>query len=215
MLVRDDGLCIGQASHAWLSGQLARAWAAPLNRREEVLLACAQHDIGMSEWDRTPTLDGESGFPTPFTRMPTPLRIALWEAAPLKVVTQSAYAALLVSLHGTRLYERFPPPPGHEALVASYMEGQHALQAALSAATGADAEDVAAARALIELWDAMSLALCLEWDQVPGLDPWPFDRDVVEVECEGRRLTPCASEAELHAALASANVEPVRFTLRR
>ena len=54
MLVRPDGdsvLCIGQASHAWISGQMARAWAEPFERHDEVCLAAEQHDVGMAEWD--------------------------------------------------------------------------------------------------------------------------------------------------------------------
>jgi hypothetical protein len=49
--VDDDGaLAIGQLSHSWLSGQLARAWGndrfiAP-EPREEIVLGAQQHDIG-------------------------------------------------------------------------------------------------------------------------------------------------------------------------
>ena len=67
MILRPDGdggsvVAIGQASHAWLSGQLARAWgndafAAPAPR-EEVVLGALQHDIGMADWDR------DAGAPT-------------------------------------------------------------------------------------------------------------------------------------------------------
>src|SRR5690348_7524279 len=53
MLFRADGedaIAIAQPSHAWLSGQLARAWgnerfAAPAPY-EEVCLGAEQHDIG-------------------------------------------------------------------------------------------------------------------------------------------------------------------------
>ena len=52
MLLRPDGdsvLCIGQASHAWISGQMARAWAEPFEPYEDVCLAAEQHDVGMAE----------------------------------------------------------------------------------------------------------------------------------------------------------------------
>ncbi len=53
MLLRKDGLdviVIPQPCHAWLSGQMARAWgnehlAAPMPY-DEVCLAAGQHDIG-------------------------------------------------------------------------------------------------------------------------------------------------------------------------
>jgi Protein of unknown function (DUF3891) len=64
MLLRKDGLdviAIPQPSHAWLSGQMARAWG---NRRfaaptpyDEVCLAAGQHDIGWLDWEMRPALD--------------------------------------------------------------------------------------------------------------------------------------------------------------
>src|SRR5919112_1125479 len=108
MLLRPDGdefLCIGQASHAWISGQMARAWAEPFEPYEDVCLAAEQHDVGMAEWDLEPSLNPETGLPMGFTEMPFAVHSELWLAAPKKLVTTSAYAAALVSLHGTRLYE--------------------------------------------------------------------------------------------------------------
>ncbi len=108
MLLRpegDDVLCIGQASHAWISGQMARAWAEPFSPFEEVCLAAEQHDVGMAEWDLAPTLNHSSGLPHSFTEMPLETHAALWLEAPKRLVTTSVYAAALVSLHGTRLYE--------------------------------------------------------------------------------------------------------------
>src|SRR5882757_3725288 len=73
VILRRDGdavLAIGQASHAWLSGQLARAWGndrfpvpAPF---EEVCLGALQHDIGMAEWDLRPERHPETGLPKQF-----------------------------------------------------------------------------------------------------------------------------------------------------
>ena len=111
VLLRPEGeaaICIGQASHAWLSGQLARAWA-DVEPREEVCLAAEQHDVGMAEWDLAPTLNRETGRPHSFMEMPLAVHLALWSAAPHKLVTQSRYAAMLVSMHGTALYERARP----------------------------------------------------------------------------------------------------------
>src|SRR5215217_4230300 len=113
VLVREDGdavVVIGQASHAWLSGQLARAWGgdavAPVEPREEVCLAAEQHDVGMALWDVAPALNPETGRPRSFMEMELPVHLALWTAAPDRLLTQSRYAALLVSRHGTILYGR-------------------------------------------------------------------------------------------------------------
>ena len=107
MLLRSDGdavIVIGQASHAWLSGQLARVWGnpdtgvAPPEPYDEVCLAAEQHDVGMSEWDLAPTLDPGTGRPHDFLALPIDIHLRLWTAAPQRMFTQSRYAALLLSL---------------------------------------------------------------------------------------------------------------------
>src|SRR5918998_6839827 len=132
MVVREheDGLlAIGQPSHAWISGQLARAWG---NERfvsvwpwEEVCLAAEQHDVGMAGWDLEPELDPDTGRPRSFMRMALETHLELWSAAPHRLRAQSRYAALLVSLHGTALYERrdlAPLAPDDARAVRSFLE---------------------------------------------------------------------------------------------
>jgi hypothetical protein len=235
MIVRDDPaggdgawLAIGQPAHAWVSGQAARAWgnaafAAP-EPWEEVCLAAEQHDIGMAAWDLAPTLNPRTGRAFAFAEMPRPVHVELWSHAAERLLAQSRYAALLVSLHGTTLYERYPANT-HLELVGAYLDGQRALQAELRASLRADPEEVERNRELVFFWDWLSLALCLDWapaesPELPGagrlrlepvddgtltLDPWPFREPELRLHAEGRRLPgPFATEAELHAGLASA-----------
>ena len=137
MLIRPDGddvIAIGQAAHAWMSGQLARAWG---NERfdspephEEVCLAAEQHDVGMAEWDLAPRLHPTEGRPLSFMEMALEDHLRLWAAAPAKLLSQSAYAALLVSMHGTALYElrdlsRLDAPQADA--VRSYLARERAL----------------------------------------------------------------------------------------
>jgi hypothetical protein len=220
----DDGavLAVGQASHAWLAGQLARAWGnerfAPPAPREEVCLAAVQHDIGWIEWDLAPERHPDTGLPKQFFMVDRPTHVALWRSAPRRVLSQSRYAALLVSLHGTGLYERFPPrtdDPAIAALVAGYLDEQRALQARLAAEVGAGAAELARNQALLAAWDDLSLALCRDdpgphevrgvpaggdgGERVtltltrtgPGayaIAPWPFAGATVALRAEGRRL---------------------------
>jgi hypothetical protein len=241
VILRPDGdavLAIGQASHAWLSGQLARAWGndrfplpAPF---EEVCLGALQHDIGMAESDLRPERHPDSGLPRQFFELDRRTHLALWTAAPTRVLSQSRYAALLVSLHGTGLYERFPPntdDPEIARAVATYLEGQRALQAQLAAELDASPEELTRNQALLAIWDGLSLALCR--DQAPHLveaftldrtdeghdaftlDPWPFVVDHLAVRVEGRRLAaaPYPDEPALHAALDRAPVLTVGWDL--
>jgi hypothetical protein len=232
VVVREDGdavVCIGQASHAWLSGQLARAWAGP-EIHEALCLGAEQHDVGMAEWDRAPSLDTSTGRPHSFMEMPLGTHLALWTAAPGKLVTQSRHAALLVSLHGTALYARRDVSrlsDDDATAIRAYLDGQRALQARLAREVGAGEEQLRREQQLVWAWDWLSLALCLDWapasldGPVPlrldgeRLDPWPFARDTVEVCCEGRRLEGrYTDEAALHAALERAPRVALRFTLR-
>lgn len=250
MLLRpvDDGLlAIGQASHAWISGQLARVWGndafGPVVPREEVCLAAEQHDVGMAEWDLRPALDPESDRPRDFLHLPVATHLALWRAAPAKLLTQSAYAALLCSMHGAAL-QRFRDldalPPQDADDVRAYLAEQRALQDELRAALGRDDAEVDRNQRLVWTWDALSLALCLDWapytqrdvptaggatelrllpDDLGGghtVDPWPFVTDAVTVHAEGRLLPAdrFAGEEELHAALRAAPLRRLQFALR-
>ena len=165
MLVRDDGLVIGQPAHAWVSGQLARAWGnaaiPPPAPREPVCLAAEQHDVGWQDADLEP-LRGEGGRPLSFVEYPRPEHVAIWRGAARRLLAQSRYAALLVSLHGTALYGRFVDadayPPEVAALIRAYLRDQRALQEELAA--GLDPAEVARNQRLIAALDALSLALC-------------------------------------------------------
>jgi hypothetical protein len=241
----EDALVIGQASHAWLSGQLARAWGnerfpgpAP---REEVCLAACQHDVGWAEWDLRPTLNPEDGWPHSFMDMPDlATHLGLWRTAPDRLLSQSAYAALLVSMHGTALYARRDLGQLAAAdadLVRRYLRSERDRQAQLKARLGVDEAQLARNQRLIWTWDSMSLAACLPWDphtatRVPAGDeevevemrssapdrfevhPWPFSSPEIRVQCEARRLTErYGGERELQAALARAPLERLTFIL--
>ena len=225
-------IAIGQASHAWLSGQLARAWAGDVP--DEVCLAAEQHDVGMAEWDLRPALNPDTGLPQSFMEMELDTHLALWSAAGTKLLSQSAYAALLVSMHGTALYEmrdldRMRPDEADK--VRAFFDARRREQDGLLAALGLEREAVLGDQRLVWTWDWMSLGLCLDWAPADGpgglriepagecrvsVDPWPFAADSVAVRCEGRRLAGgFADERELHAALDGAPVVQVRWELVR
>ena len=227
MLLREDGdavVCIGQPAHAWLAGQIARAWAEPVEPRDEVCLAADQHDLGMAGWDAAPELNRDTGRPYSFLEMPLGTHLSLWSAAPLMVLTQSRYAALLTSMHGTALYEMrdLDKMSLHDAdRVRAYIAAQRALQERL--AEGLDRDDVQRNQRLIWIWDFLSLALCLRWDgrSVEGItvgdgtiEPWPFRDQAVTLRTEGRRLEGRFSdEGAMRTALSEAPFVDLRFEL--
>jgi hypothetical protein len=245
VLRRDEQgvLAVGQAAHAWLCGQMARAWGnerfgavVPL---PEVALGAEQHDVGMAEWDLHPARNPETGLPVSFIEMPVAENLALWRAGPSRLITQSRYAALLAAMHGRRLYARrdLDAAPADEArLVRAFLAHSQSLEQRLRATLEGDDAEVARNSQLLWTWDSLSLGLLLDWApftlrDVPAgggetadlelspdgtLDPWPFAPAApVHLHCEGRRLTGtyCDDDA-LQVALDAAPWETVRFALQ-
>src|SRR5919197_1987969 len=173
MLHREDAeglIVIGQPAHAWVSGQLARAWGnerfGDFAPREEVCLAAEQHDVGMAAWDAAPALNAATGLPYSFHELPRDVHVALWSSAATIVLPQSRYAALLVSLHGTGLYEGRGAHP--DPAVREYLAREQAFQDELLDSLRADPryapyaspQVVARNRRLVARYDGISLALC-------------------------------------------------------
>jgi hypothetical protein len=232
----DATIAIGQPAHAWVSGQLARAWGndrfAEPEPLEEVCLAAEQHDVGMAEWDLRPTLNRATGLPHSFMEMPLDTHLELWSAAAGKLARQSAHAALLVSMHGSALYEMRDldrMDAGDAAKVRRFIGERRAEQDALLGSLGLDREAVRRNQRLIWTWDHMSLALCLDWapTEAPGslsmqpagerrvsVDPWPFGPDSLTVRCEGRRLAGgYRDEEQRRAALDEAAIVALEWEL--
>jgi len=178
MLLREtkDGyVAVSQPAHAWVSGQLASAWGndrfGQVEPREEVCLAAEQHDIGWLNWEADPDLNPQTGKPRTFMELPTLQHVAVWETAGPDALVYGPYVALLVSMHGTNLYQR------HDF---SRDSDEEAAAARRFIANGAGFEDrmlrlltqeqyysrfsepalIAQNSRLIAVWDAMSLMLC-------------------------------------------------------
>ena len=221
----DSAVCIGQAAHSWISGRLARQWGNEAVPRPEpfaeVCLGAEQHDIGMAEWDRRPELNPETGWPMSFLDLPLATHIALWTEAPERILSQSPYAAVLVSKHGHALFTKREPTPEIER----YLREQEALQEDLLERIGADRDEAAlnqqlvwaldhlALVGLIPDWapqdnpvgDALTLHVEMAGERHVTVDPWPFDVGEITLSYPGRRLDQRSStEPELHARLAAA-----------
>jgi hypothetical protein len=243
MLLRRDGddlIAIGQPAHAWVSGQLARAWGNPrfggFDPWEDVCLAAEQHDAGMAAWEQRPALNPETGLPRSFMELTLDEHLEIWWSAAPLVQTQSPYAALLVSLHGSALYERRDLErlePADAERVRAFLAGQRNLQERLMAALRADPEQVRRNQRLVWTWDSLSLGLLLDWppftlSAVPTadgeadievrdgtLDPWPFAAPEVSVRCDGRLLGErYESEEAMRDALGAAPWRTVEAIIR-
>jgi hypothetical protein len=179
MLHREEAaglVVITQPAHAWVAGQLARAWGnarfGALAPREEVCLGAEQHDIGWTAWEGAPTLNPATGRPHAFTQMPLAAHLAIWSSAGSQALAQGRYAALLVSMHGTHLYggrDTSRDSPAEAEAVREFLARERAFQAELLASLRAEPRYAAVAtpdtiarhQRLVAIWDRLSLALCI------------------------------------------------------
>lgn len=219
LLPRPEGYVgVTRPAHAWVSGQLARAWG---NERfgavvpaESVCLAAEQHDLGWAEWDLAPPLDRSTGLPMTVDKMDFATHLRLRMGASERLMAQSRYAALLASLHHSGAY-RMPRRVAlirrRGRLIRRYLIQCTELQARLRATLDVPAAEVERNRRLVRTWDGLSHDLLrgraprtrhdvpagrdLTVDLDLGrrgdahtLDPWPFAVDRVIVRAEGRLL---------------------------
>ena len=245
MLVRLDdsgALAIGQLSHSWLAGQLARSWGnswfGAVEPREEVALGAEQHDIGWALFDLEPRFNPDTGLPKSFLELSVEEHLAIWRGAPEHLMSQSMHAALVVSMHGRSLSElRMRVNPDQAEGLTAHVEEERARQRQICATLGVSPPLAERTQRQMWTWDGLSLALCNAWrpfavNDVPtaeGLttvelrdrndgsstvDPWPFSARRVEVRCEARRLEArYATEATMQRAFELAEPTPLTFEL--
>jgi hypothetical protein len=231
-------VAVTQPAHAWLAGQLAQAWGngrfGGFEPWEAVCLAAEQHDVGMTAWDQSPTLDTATGLPRTFMEMDLETHLRQWTEGPDRVLAQSRYAALLTSMHGSALFHRRRQDPS----VAEFLAARYAFEQGLLTTLDRPAAEVERNQRLLWTWDGMSLGLILGWapwtaQRVPAadgemldvrlgrhgdvhtLEPWPFASERVTARTEGRLLERTfASTEDLREALANAPWAELRYELR-
>lgn len=214
MLYRSIGenrLCITQPTHAWVAGQLARAWGnaafgsfAPY---EAVCLGAEQHDIGWIPWEAAPTFNPNTGYPHSFMEVAPEVHTQLWAGAKQLAMPMGRYVALLVSLHGTGLYERFTHwknSPKATQVVEAFLRQEKEFQQHLIDQLGQDPayklhvtpEAIARNQKLVATWDALSLAICMgvakpqQFEQIPAasghmtLTLTPLQKDSTQLQIE-------------------------------
>ncbi len=173
-------LCITQPAHAWVAGQLARSWGNAsfgfVTPREDVCLAAEQHDIGWLPWEAHPSLNPQTGYPYHFTDLPTPEHVHIWSGTRSFSQSFGRYVSLLVSLHGTGIYERHTGWQ-HSAMVRPLVEAfladekQFQRQTVAQLQQGSNRTEFISEsilernRALIASWDWLSILLCIGFDQ--------------------------------------------------
>src|SRR5262249_15023606 len=160
-------------------------------------------------FDLRPGLSAETGLPRSFLELTPDEHLSIWRTAPDRLLTVSAYAALVVSLHGASL-SQLRAAGAQEGLedLQAHVADEHRRQDRLRERLGIDEERPQRIQRHMWTWDGLSLALCHGWDpftarDVPArtgladvelrgtgsdgefaLEPWPFAMPRVEVRCE-------------------------------
>lgn len=222
-------LAITQRDHAELAGALAAAWGNERAWRPEpwddLVTASHRHDDGWIEWDANPTLN-DFEMPYDFITLPTPDRVNIYRRGVEVVRNETPHAQLLVSMHLVGLFlGRLQPEspklidslagPDRE-LVDKFIAEQDVW--GREPPLGMTAQDLLAQYRLLQVFDLMSLVLCLTPAggsasntvglvpmEAPGtnvttvdmmlesggvtLDPYPLASEGVEVGVTGRVIS--------------------------
>jgi hypothetical protein len=220
MLFRDHAstaLAISQPTHAWISGQILRAWDEKIE--EPLLLATEQHDIGWLDWETTPSFDPHTGRPHLFRDIGASVHAPMWARGVERALgAWGTHVALLISRHGGVIYRRFTDRhrvgEADAAAAERFLTTQAPIEAAWARALALDAATLDRDTALLAFADTLSLALCGELkvpleleapdrhggvrtlrltqpsDDPAGFElrPWPFRGDELVVEGEARPL---------------------------
>lgn len=196
---------IHQAAHAYVAGQIAEHWVGNgtlrLEPREELVLAAYAHDTGWAEAERCPALN-RYGQPATFTEMGLEEHLAIWQRSIDCVFAQNRYAALLVSLHCTALYEQrlryVDDPPTQKTRIREFVGERHRWENSLIAALethpryglAVQPDHLALNRRLLQVWDYLSLLVCMGPVFEQTLEDVPVgehERAILQVAANGPR----------------------------
>jgi hypothetical protein len=254
MIVRpvgDTAELVLQVDHALISGRLAEAWGGPhvtaLEPRDAVVTAARLHDIGWRHWEDAARLNSDTGRPANFLDVVIDEHLRLYRLGIDEVAAVDDYAGMLVSMHAAGIYTgRYGTQPALlltrapdvQSTVDEFISEQEARYGAVQDGLGVTDEELWRNYLLLQVFDRLSLRLCLGDPAglgpmeivLPGervlrvepddgcdrLDPWPFAADEIRVGIPTRvvPLAGYAGDDALGAALAGAAVEERTAVLR-
>jgi len=199
MILRPHGatrVAITQPDHAALAGRIMKAWRAnglPTNpRRDEILLAVAEHDNGWREIDAQFLRDPATGEILDFMTVSGDIKRGVWPRA-IDRLSATPYAAALVAHHAAHVYSRYRTDPEW----AAFFPEMEAMRDRL-----ASRDELLADYLFLRVGDLASLTFCTaanmqvgEFGYMVRLDgddliitPDPFEGTEVSLQISGRDL---------------------------
>lgn len=172
--VRNDNSiwCVSQHDHARLSGFLAHHWvgleeeAKPLSW--ELVQAVTLHDMPWVKEDLTPRYNPKTKLPFSFIDFPWTDRVPLYDRGLQEMALLDPEVALLVSLH----YASFKGTLSMEEFQRQETNRREALREQLGLLTDDEDESLQRSLSFLQLFDILSLGLCLKSPQTQEAH-WP------------------------------------------
>ncbi len=233
-----------QDNHAKLSAQIMSFWGGgdfffpdPAN---DLLFALSEHDCGWKQADSLPVLN-RNGEPEDFTEVSVPRQGEIWRRCFETHMETNVFASVLIALHFNRLNERMlSRSPTKWSLSLRREIGEFVTQALGLEDLEQIPPDTSKALRLLQIGDAISLALCHGWDSlkisdVPlgggsrkqiklrrvsessySISPWPFalrERLTFETDFTRTEKEKFRSVKRLRDDIASRSREKLSFSL--
>lgn len=184
MIRREDNeewILITQHDHAVLAGEIIARWgngvfSAP-RPPDEVIFAVSEHDCGWKEWDSSPRINPENGYPANFMEMEPHDQYDIWKRSYLAHSVGHPYASSLIALHFARFNEKsLNKNPGNGS--AKALENE--IKRFVAEKLGIPPEDTEPDRLpgdvkinlrFVQIGDIISLTLCHGWQsmEIPGV----------------------------------------------
>lgn len=199
MILRPNGLtrvAITQPDHAALAGRIMKSWRAnglpDSERRDDILLAVAEHDNGWREIDAQFVRDPATGDVLDFMTVSDDVKRGVWPRA-VDRLSAHPYAAALVAHHAAHVYRRYRADP---AWIGFFLK-MEAIRDRLAPQDGLFSDYL-----FLRLGDLASLTFCTaaemqvaEFDYTVRLEgetliitPDPFEGAEVALQVSGRDL---------------------------
>jgi hypothetical protein len=185
---------ITQPDHAHVARAVMER-CAPLStrpRRDDILLAIAEHDNGWTEEDAAPRVDPATGHIFDFVTAPAHVRQMVWPRGVGRLAA-NRWAAALVAQHAITIYDRFRSDPEWTPFFTRMQE----MRDTLLHASGLSLDELLGDYGFVRLADLLSLAFCTGWKDEHRFGKWAvqlFDTRV--------RVTPDAfGDAEIPIAI--------------
>lgn len=203
-------LLVRQTDHQVLSGFLADAWGNDQFARPQpfapLVRAAYEHDNGWHVWEKAPKVDPSTRRPYQFTDVPLEEHLAFYRQGIDELAARDLHAGLLVNLHCQGFHnQRFGTmpeavmrmhPPDRESELKRFMIGLQTQERELGRRLSVDTATLWAQYELLQLFDRLSLYLCMPPQKSAELGPVPVNIGGAEPNL---RLSPGA-EGVVHMA---------------